>query len=226
MNTRSQLFILLMLTASWLCSCSADPKHPIKAIIASLNDLPSCSIILDDMKIEGSIVKAYYHKYRIIKDTNSKTTDWLPVSKNDFQQYQPYLDMTIWSKNNWVVSEAIGPAGYEYVGNPQYGHWQTGPSGMSFWVFYGQYRLLSDLLGGGRIYRSDYDGYNTHRSQKRPYYGSKNQYGTSGSYTKTKKDNFYTRKMAASKSSFSSRVKERIGRTKTGFRGRSGRIGK
>ena len=43
----------------------------------------------------------------------------------------------------------LGP-GSQLVGNPHYGHWQTGAGG-SFWVWYGQFALMRDLLGGPRI---------------------------------------------------------------------------
>ena len=44
----------------------------------------------------------------------------------------------------------FGP-GSQLVGNPNYGHWQTNSSGTSFWVWYGQFALMRDLLGGPRI---------------------------------------------------------------------------
>lgn len=47
------------------------------------------------------------------------------------------------------------PAGSALVGNPAYGQWQQSPSGGSFWVWYGQYRLISDLLGGGSPFSYD-----------------------------------------------------------------------
>ena len=44
-------------------------------------------------------------------------------------------------------------AGSYLVGNPSYGRWSSSSGGRSFWVFYGQYRLFSDLLGGRGYYR-------------------------------------------------------------------------
>ena len=41
--------------------------------------------------------------------------------------------------------------GSQLVGNPNYGHWQTNSSGTSFWVWYGQFALIRDLVGGPRI---------------------------------------------------------------------------
>ena len=42
-------------------------------------------------------------------------------------------------------------AGGQLVGNPNYGQWRTDGGGNSFWVWYGQFALMRDLLGGPRI---------------------------------------------------------------------------
>ena len=47
----------------------------------------------------------------------------------------------------------------QLVGNPQYGQWQSESSGQSFWAWYGQYALISSLMGGSR-YRYDDWSYN------------------------------------------------------------------
>ncbi|MDM8544649.1 hypothetical protein QUF90_26525 [Desulfococcaceae bacterium HSG9] len=221
---QATLLILMLLS---LYSCGGEPPPTLDAIKASLKNVKNCSIILDDMDVKGNIFKDYFHKYRIIQGEDSHKTDLLKVSKTTFNHYQPHLNMTIWSKKDGIVSDAVGPPGYNYVGNRNYGEWRTGSSGQSFWVFYGQYRLFSDLLGGP-VYRHDYDSYSRYRSKykHKPYYGSKNQYGTRGSFTKKKKPNFYKRKVAKSKSSFASKVSKRIGRTRTKSRSRSKGIGK
>jgi len=36
--------------------------------------------------------------------------------------------------------------GSQLIGNPKYGNWQSRSNGTSFWVWYGQYRLLSSLF--------------------------------------------------------------------------------
>lgn len=48
------------------------------------------------------------------------------------------------------AADSHGP-GSQLVGNPHYGSWQTNSSGASFWVWYGQYALISNLLGGPRV---------------------------------------------------------------------------
>ena len=48
------------------------------------------------------------------------------------------------------AADSQGPGG-QLVGNPHYGSWRTDSSGSSFWVWYGQYALISSLMGGSRI---------------------------------------------------------------------------
>ena len=55
------------------------------------------------------------------------------------------------------AADSHGP-GSQLVGNPHYGSWQTNSSGSSFWVWYGQYALISSLLGGPRIGYGDWSG--------------------------------------------------------------------
>lgn len=55
------------------------------------------------------------------------------------------------------AADSHGP-GSQLVGNPHYGSWQTNSSGASFWVWYGQYALISSLLGGPRIGYGDWSG--------------------------------------------------------------------
>jgi len=57
--------------------------------------------------------------------------------------------------------------GNQMVGNPNYGNWQTNSNGISFWQWYGMYRMLGDVVG-----RVDYGGWS--RGRKYSYY---NDYG-------------------------------------------------
>lgn len=54
------------------------------------------------------------------------------------------------------------------IGNPNYGQWQQQSNGTSYWAFYGQYRLMNDLLFGRPIY---YSSWASHRDYS--YYGSR-----------------------------------------------------
>mgnify|MGYP003385079398 CR=1 FL=1 len=58
--------------------------------------------------------------------------------------------------------------GEQLIGNPNYGNWQTGSNGMSFWAWYGVYSLMGNMLGRPAYY-SDWG-----RSRNYSYY---NDYG-------------------------------------------------
>lgn len=57
--------------------------------------------------------------------------------------------------------------GNQLVGNPNYGSWQTNSNGMSFWAWYGMYRILGDVFD-----RVEYGSWSKRR--KYSYY---NDYG-------------------------------------------------
>lgn len=234
-----KLFSLILAAALLpLAGCGGPSGSPVDELKAYYKDIPTYSIVLDDMKTEGAFVDSYFHKYRVVMplqaegakpeqtEMKSFTTEWEEVPEGLYKKYQNLLGMTVYSKADGKESTTAGPPGYEYVGNKQYGQWRTDSSGNSFWVFYGQYRLLSDLLGGGRVYRGHYDDYRRDWGQGRTYYGpKKGTYGTNGTVTKKQKPNFYERRMAR-QSSFGDKVSSRAGRTKTGYRSRSGGVGK
>jgi hypothetical protein len=222
------LFLALILAATFLHGCGGR-RLPIDIIKKDLRDVPSYSINLEDMDETGTFFKSYYHKYRIVQGERAFTTDWMKVPEDYYQKNENFLGMTLLSKKEGQYSTSVGPPGYNYVGDEQYGKWQRDSSGNSFWEFYGKYALLSHLLGGSRVYRTDYNTYRDYHRQGRPYYGRNKQYGTSGRLTKSQKPNFYSRRAAkvrASKTSFSQRVNQRIGKTRSGYGSRSSSRGK
>ena len=87
--------------------------------------------------------------------------------------------------NNEALN-APNPVGISTVGNPKYGEWKTDSStGQSFWSYYGQFRLLSDVIdifagNNHRYYRSDYDHWNNNYRNQR-YTGSEDRYSYGGS---------------------------------------------
>jgi hypothetical protein len=217
-----------------LSGCSTGRSQPpIEKLKQNLKDVPTYSIVLEDMKTEGNFRERYFHKYRIVfpEESEQGTTDWLEVQPDYYQTNEPFLGMTLAAKKAGEMSSSVSPPGYQYVGDERYGRWRQDSRGSSFWEFYGKYALFSQLVGGfGRpIYRNDYDEYRQYRSRGTPYFGRNNQYGTNGSYTKQTKPNFYSRRIArsnAKRASFKDRVAKRTGRTRTGFRSRSGGFGK
>ncbi len=227
---KNRILMLMVLGAIIFFYGCGSPPSPIDEIKSALKGVPTYSVILEDMTVEGNFFKDYYHKYRVIVESQTTETGWRRVSEKFHKKYEPFLGMTIWSKKDGKESGTAGPPGYEYVGDSRYGKWQSDSSGRSFWAFYGQYRLMSDLLGmGGPIYRNNYGTYQQYRTKGQPYYGPRNEYGTRGSVTKKQKPNFYARRMQrerAKRSSFSDKVNRRVGRSRANARGRSRGWGK
>jgi hypothetical protein len=224
------ILILFMTLFNFGCGGGGGPL-PIDQIKTNLKDVPTWSILLEDMKEEGNFVTSYYHKYRVVDEKEGWTTDWLEVPKAYYQSNERFLGMALASKKEDGEVTGVSPPGYAYVGDSRYGQWKEDGSGGSFWEFYGKYALLTSLLGGWYrpIYRPDFDMYGRYRSQNIPYYGRNNQYGTSGAIVRKNKPDFYARRMSkerAKRSSFKDKVAKRTGRTRTGYRSRAGGVGK
>ncbi|WP_010520335.1 hypothetical protein [Aquimarina agarivorans] len=216
-------------------------KSPVDNIITKYIDKSDYSVILADMDYREDIDK-YYHKYQILiqeekpkltrdqladttaqaSDIKIETTDWLEVSPIVFEDYQNDLGMTILSKENGVLDKNSAPAGANgYVGNPQYGQWQTHSNGSSFWIFYGRYRLMSDLFFGprygyGGYYgypRSDWNDYRRNYRGRTDYYGKNNQYGTR---SKTNTNTSWNKKP----SDFKSKVRSKVAQSSSSLKSR------
>jgi hypothetical protein len=90
------------------------------------------------------------------------------------------------------------PAGFAYMAPPteasnQYGYWEH-RDGRNFWVFYGQYALMRDLLfnrGYQPVERGEWEGYRTYQNRGQTYYGqepgaSAPKYGSEGTATQNR----------------------------------------
>ena len=211
------------------CSSSSTPLDQLKSQLASA---PEYAIILNDMREEGTFFSSYFHQYQVVQGANSWTTNWLQVAESFYRANENFLGMTLASKTPNSQNNVPHPPGYDYVGNPRYGAWQTNSSGMSFWAFYGQYALMRDLFGLGRgaIFRNDYDSYQRSRSQQRPYYGrTGKEYGTRGTVTQQQKPSFFARRRArdtARQQRFRQKFNNRLGRSSVPVRSRGFGFGK
>lgn len=227
------IVIALVVTASGiLTGCGSGPdQSPLEILKKTLKDAPTYSVVLEDMRTEGTFSKQYFHRYLVVLPDESWKTQWYPVSKADYQQHLDHLGMSLLARKDGNFDDFVAPPGYHFVGDETYGRWRQDNTGDSFWEFYGKYALLSSLFGGWYhpVYRSDFGTYNRYRKSYKPFYGSKGQYGSKGKIVKATRPNFYAKRMSAagaSSSSFSNKVNSKIGRTKTSMRSRGGGSGK
>jgi hypothetical protein len=131
--------------------------------------------------------------------TSTSDEAWVEVSRAQYQAMERNLGMTIEHKPAGkydVESERVAqPPGFAYMAAPgqtnRYGYWDNS-GGHSFWVWYGQYALMRDLLFNHdyRPYdRYEYNNYRTYYERRETYYGGGpgttggQKYGTAGSTT-------------------------------------------
>jgi hypothetical protein len=161
---------------------------------------------LRDRKSGG--VRDYEEEVRTVKtkfpDAAGKdgvtTSDeaWVEIPKATYQVCENNIGMSIAhkpvGKYDNEAEEVPEPPGFAYMApvgqRNQYGYWDHGAGG-NFWVFYGQYALMRDLLWG-HSYRPipsyEWESYRTARSSGQTYYGrdesgSAPKYGTHGTFT-------------------------------------------
>ncbi|MCG8474490.1 MAG: hypothetical protein MI784_03295 [Cytophagales bacterium] len=191
-------FVMLFFGSS--CGGQSLKKTPLDNLIKEMINVPTYSIILYDMDVEGTFFNTYKQKYQIIKTVNGKPeqsiTPWYEVSEREFGKYRDAMGMTIVSKTDGKLRREIAPAGYSnYVGNPQYGHW-VNRGGSSFWEFYGKFAFMSTMfdLATNPIRRSYYTDYRrNYYGRGRAYYGpvvnGRRYYGTYSRYNQRRASN-------------------------------------
>ena len=128
---------------------------------------------------------------------------WVDVPEATYDSDKNDLGMAIAhkaaGKYDSEAERVAQPAGFAYVapvsvGHNQYGYWDHS-GGRDFWVFYGQYALLRDLLFNHDyrpLDRYEWEGYRDYWSRGRTYYGrdpssgDAPRYGTQGTSTQTR----------------------------------------
>lgn len=130
--------------------------------------------------------------------TTTSGEAWVEVARATYEVNEKNIGMSIAhkpvGKYDSEVDEVAEPAGFAYMApageRNQYGYWDHS-SGGNFWVWYGQYALLRDLLWG-HSYRPipsyEWESYRTARSSGQTYYGRDEaagapRYGTHGTFT-------------------------------------------
>ena len=206
---RTTIALVLASLALALTTGCGRATDPVQRTARDLERYPEYTLIIEDLKVEDGFFPDYFLRMQIMTAAGQRTEsgqdtlvyktqkpEWHEVSEGVFARYQNYLGMVVASKT--LDGKRSGPrnaypAGYQYVGNSQYGSWGGG----GFWQFYGQYAFMSAMLGGHRIGRNDYDGYRRDRERGRPHYGpvknGRQTFGTAGTQTQKTRPGFYQR---------------------------------
>jgi hypothetical protein len=166
--------------------------------------------ILVDMQTRGSgSSREWQQKIRTVRTrltnaaaktgTTTAQEQWASVPQQTFNAMRNNLGMAVEHKSagkyDFEAERVAEPAGFAYMAPPsqgsnQYGYWEN-RGGQNFWVWYGQYALLRDLLFNHSyrpLPRDDWEGYRTYRDRGQTYYGrdyesNAPKYGTNGTTT-------------------------------------------
>lgn len=225
MKTLGKIGLLMSMFVVLACSSEKrQVKSPVDELVKQLDKEKNFSIILFDMDMEEKTFgdDIFKHQYKVITEVDGKpterTTEWYNVSKGFFLQNENNMGMEIASKDNGVVSKVPAPPGFNrYVGNEQYGHWNTGSNGTSFWEFYGQYAFMSSMFGlaSNMLNRNSYYDYRNNYMGRQPYYGQtmdgRPAFGTYSTHGQQANPNFIKR--VGSTSAFKEKVSNRVNRS-------------
>jgi hypothetical protein len=194
-----------------LKAAAADlPKKTteIQTLTSQLYD--SWDKVLVDMETRGhGNDRSYDQKIRTVRThladatakngTTTSDEQWVQVSQGSYKAMQGDLGMAIEhkpaGKYDFEAERTPQPAGFAYMAPPsqgsnQYGYWDH-RDGHNFWVWYGQYALLRDLLFN-HYYRPldpyEWEGYRSAQRSGQTYYGRDStggapKYGTQGTAT-------------------------------------------
>jgi hypothetical protein len=204
-------FASLVAGADSLKTGAADlPRQAadLQALSGQLYD--SWDKILVDMETRGiGTARSWDQQIRTVRTRLADAADktgvvssdekWVEVSHATYAADESDLGMAIEHKPAGkydIEAERVAqPAGFAYIAPPEvgsnrYGYWDHS-GGHDFWVFYGQYALLRDLLFN-RYYRPldrrDWEDYRWSRDAGHTYYGRSAEgtpvYGSQGSATR------------------------------------------
>ncbi len=239
MRHMAPLFLILLL----LTGCSSDQS--LNGLRRDLDRYPQYSVILQDMTSKGLIFHDYFHRYRILfpkgdgkgkqdgaAQMEQKLTSWVKVDKETYDAYKPSLGMTILSKKEDGSIETVPqPPGYQFVGDPRFGKWESDSQGNQSWKWLATAMVLLEVvdeIGDAfekrrrPVNHGDWMEYKKHKDRGVPYFGKKDnqgkpQYGTQGSVTQKSSPSFFERqqqRMEERKTNFKDKVESRMGRTK------------
>ncbi|HUI56307.1 MAG TPA: hypothetical protein VLY04_15135 [Bryobacteraceae bacterium] len=169
-------------------------------------------VLVDMQTSGGGDSRQYQQRIRTVRthyadaaaSTGETTSDeqWTTVPRSTYDAMRPDLGMAIEhkpaGKYDSEAQRVAQPAGLAYVaplaeGRNQYGYWDH-RDGRDFWVFYGQYALLRDLLFNHDyrpIERREWEDYRTYQSRGETYYGhdsstGQQKYGSQGTVTQNR----------------------------------------
>ena len=195
-------YTLLLLSYLALSKSFSPNEFGVKYIKSSQDLIPlvpglPVSLILTDIHSTGFLIKTYYHKYKIVYGFQSYEELIVRTSRKYAELNSPYLGMSVFRrfKNNTEDFTPL-PPGSIFIGNKNFGNWINRGSGNKMWKFFRVYRQIPQYLGW-KNFKPSFKTFNliqAHLEQKKPFFGSNDEFGPNGSITKVSFPSYFERK--------------------------------
>lgn len=147
------------------------------------------TLILEDTFEAGFLMKTYFQRYKLIHGFKLPETLIVRASKEFYLKNKKNIGMSLFRRKNSTKTLGLTPMppGILYIGDPTYGSWRYANSGQRFWRFHRAYRHYPELFKWGE-WKPSFKFYTKAKIYERnesAFYGLNNEFGTSGSVTKT-----------------------------------------
>lgn len=154
----------------------------LERIVRSYANESDFTVLLADMNYQDA---QFQHKYEVIipnaDSVQIEETAWQAVSGTFFKKHRDHLGMEVATKDNGVVKYLVAPPGFsDYVGNEEYGDWESDGSGGRRWSFYPRFIYLRPYFYNGYAPANytNWSQYNTVGRNRTNYLGTNYRYGT------------------------------------------------
>lgn len=194
------ILLLSYLTLSKSFSPDEFGRKYIKANEDLIELVPGAPVtmILIDIHSTGFVIKTYYHKYKIIYGFQSYEELIVRTSKQFSQKYKDFIGMSVFrrSRDNNQVDFTPLPPGSIFIGNKSFGNWVKKGKEQKKWKFFRVYRQIPQYLGWNEFTPTltTYEQIKAHQNQKKPFYGSNDEFGTKGSISQKAFPKYFERK--------------------------------
>ena len=180
MNKISLYILLILIFLGFSKSFSPNLKN-----INFIKDGPQSLILIDSYE-QGTFIKSYFQKYRIVHGFKPLNNQFIifRTSKEFFEKGKMNIGMSLYrtEKANIPGNTVPTPPGFLFVGDLAYGRWQV-KNNSKVWVFQRSYAHFPELFQWGSFIPSKKFFLKALDHQKRglPFYGEKNQFKKSQS---------------------------------------------
>ena len=196
------LYGILLLAYLALSKSLSPSEYGIKYInkkedLAKLIPGQPVTAILADIHSTGFLIKTYYQKFKVVYGFQTYEEIIVRTSRHFSDELRPYIGMSVFRRYqpSGEISYNPLPPGSIFIGDSNFGSWVKKNNENSDWQFFRVYRQLPLYLGWGEFSPSYqvFQKIQSAEEQQVPFFGSNDEFGLTGTITKTTYSRFFER---------------------------------